>query len=155
MKPCERQTVVVPGEYNRQGEVLVPKRHSAIAQRLSVGFDKAKTPSPAGTADNAKLNRPFGTNRLCHTKPNVETLGYSHKSLRDNGLRSACCPFFLWPHFTTLEFLNGIGPKRRRRFALPPHSIFLHAYALACSRQTRFLLDARRRDSCSEGSGEK
>src|ERR1035437_1222772 len=39
--------------------------------------------SPEGTAEAAKLNRPFGTRCSWGTPPRVETLGYCQLSLRD------------------------------------------------------------------------
>jgi len=50
------QNIVVPEEEDRRGEVLVPQGHSTIAQRLGVGFDMTKKPSPGGTVENAWLS---------------------------------------------------------------------------------------------------
>ena len=64
--------------------VLVPEGHARIAQRFNVGARRQPGTSPEGTAEiEWRLSRPFGTRRLGALAPNVETLGYSRRSLRD------------------------------------------------------------------------
>src|SRR5689334_4110341 len=63
--------------------------------------------SPGRTAEiGCPVSRPFGTCSNRSPVPNVKTLGYGHKSLRDEDLASAC------PRFRESN-LCDIGSPRR------------------------------------------
>ena len=69
----------------------VPEGHPIIAQRFNVGISAGTSVSPDGTADRfarrrgsgTEFSRPFGTYPHFAVDPNIEMLGYSHSSLRD------------------------------------------------------------------------
>ena len=66
----------------------IPKGFLGIAQRFSVGKCPTIGLVPKGRLTLApSFSRPFGTASFWSRPPNVETLGYSHMSLRDTGLR--------------------------------------------------------------------
>src|SRR5438477_250710 len=66
---------------------LIPEGCPRIAQRFNVGISAQEAVSPEGTAENApSVSRPFGTDGSLLIDPNVETLGYSRPSLRDENL---------------------------------------------------------------------
>lgn len=79
-------------ESRREG-FHVPKGQTAIAQRFNVGFNVRQVISPEGTAEiptrslrQAKTQPSLRDARNAEPFPNVETLGYSRSSLRDNSV---------------------------------------------------------------------
>src|SRR5205814_1662919 len=70
------------------GDVSIPEGWLIIAQRFNVGISAQGTvSSPEGTAEGVGIfSRPFGTYGSLCTDPNVETLGYSQPSLRDENI---------------------------------------------------------------------
>ena len=62
---------------------LVPKGRMRIAQRFSVGSLPAAIASPEGTAESMSHQPSLRDAALLCAGPNVETLGYSQASLRD------------------------------------------------------------------------
>ena len=61
----------------------VPEGQSRIAQRFNAGKLTAKEHVPKGRLNHPEVSRPFGTRCPPFPGPSVETLGYSHASLRD------------------------------------------------------------------------
>jgi len=55
-----------------------------IARRFNAGISPQTNPVPRGRLKTkGRSGRPFGTCARLGTGPNIETLGYSHASLRD------------------------------------------------------------------------
>ena len=84
----------------------LPKGETTIAPCFNMGYADPTMKSPEGTVDKAVIkhlpfSRPFGTYFLRTLVPNLERLGYSRSSLRDErrhpgGIEQECPRSSLW-----------------------------------------------------------